>query len=433
MRRSPLYIEIKTLTRIMKKNTVSRLAWVSYDFANSAFHLLIPTVLFPLFYQGMLSPNPLVSDLFWSIIVSLPVLIAGISAPFIGAMLDRNKKNKTFFIISTSASIFLTFLLGYISPLNHNYLLLIIFALCMLSFNLSQFTYDAFLPNQIEGKGTAMLSGLGWGFGYLGGILCMLPIAFIIKDKTLPNDYSSYQTCFLIVGLFYLVFSLPSFFLINSTKARKKKESLGISPYIKVFSTIKNWKKNRHIFLFLITFYLINDGLSTLVYFTSIFASKTLQMSAKEILTAFLFVQLIGVPSTIFFCYLSERIGYLKMFASTVILWIFISLGFLIVSNTVEFYVLSFVVGLVIGTTPALGRAILSSYLTRHEDAIEFFGFNAFASRISAVLGPLLFGIISSTFESQKLGLLSLIVFFGLGLVGLKLQQKFSSSSTVYK
>ena len=399
----------------MKLNK-SQLAWVSYDFANSAFHLIIPTVLFPLYFKTVLMSNSSTSDLAWSLTVSLPVLLVGLLSPFIGAYIDNKQNNRRFFISVTVLTILLNFVLGFINP-SYSRINIFLFSLCLMFFNLSQFSYDAFLPTQKKGKGVAALSGLGWGIGYLGGIFCMIPIFLIIKGKNLPADFDAFQLGFIVVAIFYIVFTLPSFFFIkNDNTVDIQNAVYADSPYKKVFNSLKNWKTNRHIFIFLIAFYLINDGLSTLVYFTSVFASTTLKMPTTEILTSFLVVQLIGVPATIFFSKLSERVGYMKVFISSVILWIFLGIAFVLVSTTLHFYILSAFVGLVIGTTPALARAIISTYLENRKDSTEIFGFNAMASRTSAVFGPLLFGLVSTAFHSQKIGLLSLTLFFSLGL-----------------
>lgn len=397
----------------MKYNK-SQWSWISYDFANSAYHLLIPTVLFPLIYKSVLSTNG-TTDFTWSLIISIPVLIVGILAPFSGVLMDSKKSIRKFFIVSVLSAITLTFLLG-ISDSGNYWLYILIFSLGLLAFNFSQFTYNSFLPSQKKGKGVAKLSGLGWGLGYLGGIVCTIPVYLVIKNKTLPYDIDDYQLAFIIVGVFFLFFSLPSLFFLKN-KDFAKNDDLNGGSLKKVIGSISEWSKNKHIFIFLIALYLINDGLSTLVFFTSIFASTTLEMSSTEILNSFLFVQLIGVPATIILTSLSEKIGYMKMLIFSVILWVLIGVSFSIVSSVTQFYILALFVGLVIGTTPALGRAILSRFIENRKDSSEFFGFHTFASRTSAIIGPILFGIISSATGNQKLALLSLGFFFVLGLI----------------
>jgi UMF1 family MFS transporter len=109
----------------------------------------------------------------------------------------------------------------------------------------------------------------------------------------------------------------------------------------------------------------------------------------------------------------------MKVFVGSVLLWILIGFLFYIVNSVSQFYILSCVVGLVIGTTPALGRAIIAKYLQNREDSTEFFGFNSFASRASSIVGPILFGVVSVTTGSQKLAILSISVFFLTGLLTL--------------
>lgn len=411
----------------------SQLAWASYDFANSAFHLMLPTVLFPLYFKTVLLGGNSSSDMIWSLVISVPVLLVGLSSPFIGAYLDNKHKNRSFFIGVTALTIMLNFALGIVSP-SRSVLNTVIYAVCLLCFNYSQFSYDAFLPTQKKGKGVASLSGWGWGTGYLGGIVCLIPVYFIISGKVLPEDYGAYQLAFIVTAAFYLIFTIPSFlFMKDDPMGTNASQAIKINPYKKVFRTLANWKENKHIFVFLIAFYLINDGLSTLVYFTSIFAATTLQMETTEILVSFLFVQLVGVPATIIFCNLSERLGYMKVFIATVVLWIILGIAFVIVSTTIQFYILAFFVGLVIGTTPAMARAIISSFLEDRSDSAEIFGFNALTSRASSILGPLTFGAVSTITGSQRLGLFSLVFFFGLGLILLIYNQKMEKKHLIYR
>ena len=195
----------------MKIYTKSQISWISYDFANSAYHLLIPTILFPLFFKGALSDGIENRDLIWSLIVSIPIVLSAIVSPFIGAYIDRSQFLRQFFIYVTLITIFLCFTLASVS-ISEPFYPILIFALGLFFFNLSQFSYNSFLPFQKSDEGSAMLSGVGWGVGYLGGILCMFPVLQLIEGKVLPVDYQSYQHAFIIVGIFYLLFSKLSVF-----------------------------------------------------------------------------------------------------------------------------------------------------------------------------------------------------------------------------
>jgi len=400
------------------KTTLSKISWILYDFANSAYHLLIITVLFPICFKKGLYAHLSNSDALWSIFISIPILLSGIIAPFIGAYIDRTKKKTIFFVVTCILTAIMTTLLGFI-PFTLPSIAVFTFCLSVLFFNLSQFVYNAFLPTQINQKGLATLSGTGWGVGYLGGILCM-PIVFaFIKESSLPADYNNYQTSFIIVALYYILFSIPSLLFMKDQYSNDLGQTSTDNPIKTVFKTLSNWSQNKEIFKFLFAFYLINDGLSTLVFFTSIFASSTLKMSTSEIMKAFLIVQAVGIPSTIALCWISERIGYKKVLMGTVILWIFNSIAFLVVKSAFDLYILSISVGLVIGTTPALARAILALMIDK-DNISEIYGLHALTGRISSIFGPLLFGIVSSVTNNQTIAMSSLLLFFICGLIVLK-------------
>jgi MFS transporter, UMF1 family len=401
------------------KLSKSQLAWIFYDFANSAFHLMIPTILFPLYFRKVIAVGFEAPDLLWSIVATIPILTMGLISPALGAIADYTKKRKSFLVVSLSTTILLTLILASTSPDSLIWSSLI-FIGAMLAFYASLFLYDAFLPLQTGGgKGTAFLSGLGWGIGYLGGLLCMALLYPLIKDAELPSAARAFQLSFLIIAGYYLLFSLPTIIYLKEPYTNNK-QSTNLSEAIRgglrqVILTVRNWRDYKEIFKFLLGFYFVNDGLTTVVFFTSIFAAETVKMTVNEILFAFIVVQIVGVPTTILVGTLAERLGYKRVLYWTVFLWIFIVTGFYFAQTKEHFYLLSIATGTVIGSTPATARALLAKMVKR-EKAGEIFGFNALSSRASSVIGPILFGTISTVTGSQRIAILSLIPFFGFGL-----------------
>lgn len=397
----------------------SQVAWVLYDFANSAYYLMIPTILFPLYFRKVIAISFLSPDISWSLAVSVPIIIMGILSPILGAIADLAKKRKLLLIISFCTTVFLSAMLGFINSNNHIWVSLV-FMFSMLTFNASLFLYDAFLPIEVEdNKNTAVLSCLGWGIGYLGGIICLGLLYPLIKHAELPAAIKTYQSAFVFIALYYLFFSLPTIFYLKESAGRisprsKKTHNLTYGGIIQVISTIKRWRENKEIFKFLLGNYLINDGLATMTYFTTIFASETVKMSLNEIMYAFIIVQIVAIPCTIIFGYLAERFGYKRVLLWTIVIWIFIVIGYYSAQTKGHYYILSILVGTVLGSTPAISRALLSQMIEKTQSA-EIFGFNAFSSRISSVFGPILFGIIATISGNQRVGVLSLLVFFILG------------------
>lgn len=380
---------------------------------------MIPTILFPLYFRKILAVDVSSPDLLWSIVVAIPVLIMGLVSPILGALADHAEMRKVFLIASFGTAILFT---GLLAIPGHGSLILgsLVFMGAMLAFHASLFLYDSFLPLQTSrGKGTAFLSGLGWGIGYVGGLLCMAIVYLLIKDAELPASIEVFQLSFLIVAIYYLVFSLPVVFFLKEPHtgiSEQYNNAIGAlrSSLRQVISTLRKWKDNREIFKFLIGFYLVNDGLTTLVYFTSVFAAETVKMTVKEILFAYVIVQGVGVVATILLGLLAERVGTKLVLLGTVFFWILIIPALFFAQTKEQYYLISIAVGFVIGSTPATARALLAQMVKESQTA-EIFGFNAFSSRVSSVVGPLLFGAISTATDSQRIAMLSLIVFFAGG------------------
>lgn len=390
----------------------SQVSWILYDFANSAYHLLTITILFPLCFKQALFSGEGSSDVVWSVVVAVPILLSGLASPFIGAYIDQEGAKKRVFVILCLSTVILALGLG-VAPRTTPFIPILLFCFSVFCFNVSQFVYNAFLPTQAFKKGFALLSGLGWGTGYLGGILCMPLVLIFLHDAALPDDYGAYQKAFCVVAGFFFFFALPSLLWMEDEigDVTPRHREAPNSPLRQVLETLKNWRRNREIFKFLVSFYLINDGIATLVFFTAIFAASTLAMSTNQIMIAFLIVQGVGIPATILLCWLAEHRGYKKVLLVCVLIWVANAVGFLLVDSAKDLYALSVCVGLVIGTTPAIARAILALMVST-KNVTEIYGLHAFTGRVSAIIGPLLFGVVSWATGSQKIALSSLVVFF---------------------
>lgn len=396
-----------------------RIGWVFYDFANSAFHLMTLTILFPLYYREVIAESSANPDLLWSIVVAIPICLVGLSGPVIGAYADFKRRRKTLLIVCSLWAAAGGGCLGFI-PASSTFVNSTFFISVALCFHVSLFIYDAFLPSVGGTNRPAFLSGIGWGLGYVGGLISMIPVYPLLKNASLPKDSSSFALAMAIVSGFYLIFSLPSWLTLRepSARAHSTQGAYGLSPLLSAWRTLRNWRAQKNLFVFLIGYYLIADGLATLTYFTSIYATSTLGMPPKDIMIMFIIVQAVGAPSCILGGWLAERIGYMKVLQGCVVVWIALSLGFACATSYAMFYSLAVGTGLTIGTTPAIARAIFARMVTV-ETSGEMFGFNALCSRLSAVLGPLVFGVISSV-SNQRIAVASLVGFFVLGFCVLR-------------
>ena len=383
-----------------------------YDFANSAYNSLVPVLLFPLYYKTIILQSSPYADLWWGIAVGISVLLSGLISPIIGAIADLSNKRKLAFVLSSLATIVGIFLLALSSSLSP-LLATILFILTNLSSGVALTLYDALLSS-VAGDKLGKVSGLGYGIGYAGGILCTLLVYPLFQAGV---ESSWYWLGFVIVALFYLVFSLPAFIFLKEEEFSHEKRKAGIlrSSFSSTFHTLKSWKENRKIFRFLFAFYFLTEGIVTLMYFISLFASTTLGLTATQIALVFILSQVIAIPATILIGHHSEKIGYRKILILTLMGWCITTVLLSVTNSLTMLYLVGAFTGLIIGSSQATARAWFAQIIPAQKKS-ELFGFNALASKISATIGPPIFGIISVATGNQRIAVVTIVVYFLISL-----------------
>lgn len=393
---------------VNKKEAIS---WAFYDFANSAYFLLIVSFVFPIFFREVIAGGGTNGDFWWGLATSISILLGGLASPIVGAIADHDSRRKRKLMIFGVLSMIGTAALYFTGP-NMLIFALALFILTNLFFEIALTLYDSFLPRVSNSKTSGRISGLGWGLGYVGGIIAMLIFRPLYEGGY--ADASLYKLTFPLVALFFFVFALPAFIFLKDPKRTTPKEGLfklakiGIS---NTLQTIKEIRKHKHVAQFLLGFYILNDALVTIFTFIPIYANATLQMTLAEITIVLLVVQIIGFPSAIFFGWLSDHKGSKKMLLLTVILWGLIVLGLAFATSKSFFYIIAIFTGLVIGSSQSIARSWFSKIIPQEKSG-EFFGFNGFASKVAATTGPLLFGIISAVTANQRIAMGTLVVYF---------------------
>ncbi len=371
----------------IKNETKKAIAWSLFDFGNSAYSLLIVTFVFPIFFKTVIAQNLPIGDFYWGLISSLSVVIAGIVAP-----------------ISTS----LLYFTGSGTILKAS----IIFLLANTSFTLSVFLNDSLLNKIADEKKRGKISGIGYGLGYLGGLIAMLILKPLYENSSGIAQLTTRLT-FPATALYFLIFSIPAFILIKDSK---KKDNGSWSVATKkalnqTINTLKNLKYQKNILFFLIGFFLLNDALVTIFSFISIYATNTLNLSIKTITQSYILIQIIAIPSTIILGTISDKISPKKIIMCSLVGWLIVIFSLVSIPTKNGFIIASIFAGMSIGTSQAVARSWFSKLIPKKQFS-EFFGFNACCSKVAAILGPIVFGIISSSTGSQKIALISLSAWF---------------------
>lgn len=387
---------------------MKKIQWMIYDFGNSAYALIVMTLFYPIYFTEFLFPSSDATSI-WGASVASSIFFIGILSPVIGMVLDRSGKRVLGFRILALCAIIGTFLLSI--AVSNPYLAAGIFVVTNIFFGLSLFSYDALVIDAVEDvKEATTLSGAGWALGYVGGPLC-LGIALIYLGKMAPISEEEFRFVFAMTSLFFLIFAMPMLLGKISVLSEKTDDSIVPNP----IALIRNWKEHRKVFSFLIAIYFVSDALITIVYFVSIYAKNSLNLSLEDIVFFMFYVQAVAIPATYLISRWANQNREIKALTFCTAVWAIIVVALYFVTTNLHFYIVGAATGLVVGTTPALARGYLAKIIPM-ELRSEFFGFNVTMGRLASLIGPIIFTIAASAYN-MKVALLTVLPFLLIGLI----------------
>lgn len=392
------------------------ISWAFFDFANTAFSVIIVTVIYSKYFTNYVADG---KKWLWGLAVSISMILAALLSPPMGAIADVSRNRKRFLLLFTLVSVISTALMFFVGK-GDIILGMVLFIFANIGFEAGLVFYDAFLPNLTTKKNYGRVSGYGFAMGYVGALVVLLIVMFLLPEQNSPAYYFYIRFSFVIAAVFFLFFSIPLFVFVSEPKVdnpvRKELIKNGIE---KSFSTLKAlFVKSRYpsVTRFLLAFFLYNDAIITIIAFASIFATNILKMSDAEIIYFFVIVQSTAVAGSFIFGIISDHIGPKKTITVTLVIWIGVITGAYFVNTISGFYVIGLLAGLSIGSSQSCSRSLMA-LLTPKEREAEFFGFyDGLFGKSSAVIGPLFYGIISDI-SNERVAALAIGLFFLAGLV----------------
>jgi len=388
--------------------------WTLFDFANTSFSVIIVTVVFSKYFSNYVAGG---QNWIWGLAVSVSMVIAAFLSPPLGAIADVSRNRKRFLLIFTLLSVCCTLLMFFVKS-GDILLGFALFVLANIGFEAGLVFYDAFLPNLTEKKNFGRVSGYGFAMGYVGALAVLLIVMFMLPESTSPDYYYYIRLTFVVAALFFFVFSIPLFLFVREPQTSEViKTDLIRNGINKSFETLKNIffrKKYPPISRFLFAFFLYNDAIITIIAFASIFASNILNMSDEQVIIFFVIVQSTAIAGSFIFGIISDHIGPKKTISITLVVWIIVVIGAFFVQTVSEFYIVGLLAGLAIGSSQSCSRSLMA-LLTPKEREAEFFGFyDGLFGKSSAVVGPLIYGIVSDI-SNERFAALAIGIFFVVG------------------
>lgn len=391
--------------------------WILYDVASSGYIAMIPAIAYAVYYRQIVCGGAASCDARWAVWVSLALAVAGLLSPLLGAIADLGALRHRLFIATTLLCGFATAALYSVQP-GAVWLGGILFFLAQTGYLLSMALYDAYIPDLVPSQQAGRLSGLGWGLGYSGEFICY--ILFLLLQQGNPVDSSIfYRQLFFVVAVFSVGMALPALAWLP-----RQSSGMTISPgklifyrsYIQVGQTLRNWQHTPELFKFLLGFCLISAGIMTIVSFIGIYLSTQFGLTVAQILQLSLLFDLVAIPCTIVCGILSDLWSAKSLLRVLLGIWVVVILLMVFSTHPATPLLIAVLLGVVLGSTQSLCRGLFAQ-MVHTAQATELFGFNSLVGKMSAILGPLVFGLISSATENQRIATALLLVFFGLGVV----------------
>ncbi|MCQ3936637.1 MAG: MFS transporter [Chloroflexi bacterium] len=430
-------------TEAMVNDRKEIFGWAMYDWANSAFSTTVGTVFLGPYVASLARTAaeaagtttvsffgiPVAPDSFLPYCISFSVGMQVLFLPILGAVADysrlRKRMMQIFATIGALATLLLFLVTGGLWWLGG-----LLFIAANLSFGAAMVFYNAYLPDIASEEERDRVSSYGWAMGYMGGgILLALNLAFFqLREPFGISTELAVRINLASAGLWWLGFALITWARLRPRHAARTLPSgetyvsIGFKQLKKTFSEVKHFPETLR---FLLAYFLYNDGIQTVIAVAATFAAAPvlqggLEQDQTTLTSVILMIQFMAFFGALFWGRLAKWIGAKQSIIVSLVIWagvVIYAYGGLRGGNvTLEFFILGAFIALVMGGSQAISRSLFAQMIPNGKEA-EFFAFYEVSERGTSWIGPLVFGLANQIFNDLRVGILSLIFFFIMGLI----------------
>ncbi len=392
--------------------------WCVFDWAHSAFPTVIITFVFGTYFIRSVADSTIKGTAYWGWLIGVSGIVVALLSPVLGSIADYTGRRKPWLAVFTLSNIILTGLLFFTLPSpSWIWWALIVLFFATVTYEFTQVFYNAMMVSIAPKQKVGRISGWGWGLGYFGGLLCLaIALIFFIKGKGVSRTEDlNIRLTTLLVAAWFLIFGIPLFLFTPDVEKTDKTSREAIVQGIKeLWNTLKEIKKYRSVFLFIIAHLFYIDGLSTLFIFAGIYAAGTFHMSYTQILYYAMILNVSAGIGAVIFAWVDDFVGPKFTICFSLVAMIVAGSLVLVVKSVLWFWILSAVVGFFVGPTQAASRSYMARLAPPHL-INQMFGIYQLSGRITTFIGPILVGVLTEVYKSQRAGMAVVFVMMLIG------------------
>ncbi len=396
-------------------------SWAMFDFANSGYTTVVITTIFNAYFVAVVAGNQDWGTFVWTLTLAISYVLIILTAPILGAYADAYAAKKRLLFLTTIGCITFTALLFFVGP-GDFWLAIVLVIFANFFFGSGENLIAAFLPELAKSRSIGKVSGWGWSLGYIGGMISLgCSLAYVTWAQEQGQQSNQFvPVTMLITAFLFAISCIPTFlYLKERAKPQPHLHNLGIvgEAFARISDTIKHVRDYRDLARFLICLVSYQAGIQTVIVIAAIYAQQVMGFTPSDTILLVVIVNITAAVGAFLFGNIQDKIGHIPTISLTIIGWIVMVLLAWVAEERSTFWLAANIAGFCLGASQSAGRALVG-YFSPALRRAEFFGLWGLAVKLSSILGPVTYGLVSwISHGDHRLAMLITSSYFIIGLL----------------